>query len=375
MKCRQCGKKIEKDNRICPHCGYVHDLEASEIPSELTHLSLRQIRKRINRQVKLKNNRWVIAIIAIFIVLGSISFAYFRSKKQITQIPNFHDDLIERKSSNALGNSVPNIVNGGLLLQYGNDMYASDKNGVTKISLSLNKKEIVSNQHASYINSSQEGIYWINTLDNIVNFYDINSSTITPLNIQATQLVSVGNYLYYLETSNTRAIYQYNKTTSEIKKMTQSDCVQFKINGDWLYFTTDNAFYQTPVLGGEIMKIADQSYNHFVVDNQRIYYIDKVTGYIWSIKKDGSDKTLIVDSQCRCFLLSDQYLYYSIDEGGLFKLNKETGEISIITKDNANQLHIAGTWIYYLTDSNEGRFVSIDENSETITPVDIISNN
>ena len=75
MKCRQCGKKIEKDNRICPHCGYVHDLEASEIPSELTHLSLRQIRKRINRQVKLKNNRWVIAIIAIFIVLGSISFA------------------------------------------------------------------------------------------------------------------------------------------------------------------------------------------------------------------------------------------------------------------------------------------------------------
>ena len=56
MKCRQCGKKIEKDNRICPHCGYVHDLEASEIPSELTHLSIRQIRKRINRQFHFKKN-------------------------------------------------------------------------------------------------------------------------------------------------------------------------------------------------------------------------------------------------------------------------------------------------------------------------------
>ena len=373
MKCRQCGKKIEKDNRICPHCGYVHDLEASEIPSELTHLSIRQIRKRINRQFHFKKNSIFLLIGVLILVLGSLSVAYFTNKKEVTQIPNFHDDLIEHKSSNALGNSNTNITNGALLLQYGNDMYISDKNGITKISLSLNMKELITDQPAIYLNSSEEGIYWINKSDNMIHFYDINTSSVNKLNISAVQMVGVGNYLYYLETSDTRAIYQLNKSTLETKKMTQSECVQFEIFGDWIYFTTDNAFYQTPVLGGEIMKIADSSYNHFIVDNQRIFFLDKATGYIWSIKKDGSEKTLVVDSSCNCFLINDHYLFYAKEEGGLYKLNKETGEISVITKDQANALHIAGTWIYYLTNNNEGRFVSIDENSELITPVDIIT--
>lgn len=372
MKCRQCGKEFDQENRICPHCGFIHDLEHSDIPSELNHLSLRQIKKHLSRQHHFKKFKYVWLGLVLILVLSSFTVLYFQRNKTVTQIPNFHDDLIENKSSNATGNSFANLVNGGLLLQYGNDMYACDQKGITKISLSLDKKEVISNVPASYLNSSENGFYFISTTDNIICFYDVTNSTTTKLNIQASQLVSVGNFLYYLETSNNRSIYQLNKTTLESKKMTQSECVQFIINGDWLYFTTDSTLYQMPVLGGEIMKLSDQSYYHFTVDNQKVFYIDQVTGYIWSIKKDGTEKTLVVDGECNCFLSNDQYLFYSKTEGGIYKLNKETGEVSIITQDKANRLHIAGTWIYYLTATNEGRFVSIDENSETITPVDVI---
>lgn len=377
MKCRQCGKELEKKNKTCPHCGYVNSVEnllkKVEIPKELHHLSTKQLQNHLNRQRFFSKTWYIILGVVVVVSLAVFSIHYFKNTKQASLVPNFHDDLIENTSSNAMGNSVANIVNGGLLLQYGNDIYASDSSGLSKISLTLDKKETILSDSVCYLNMDEDGLYYINNKDSMIYHYDLNTKSITSLNIQASQLMSVGNYLYYLENNSNRAIYQVNKDTLETKKMTQSTCVQFKIIGDWLYYTTDSAIYQMPVLGGEIMKLADEPYSHFVVDNQTIYYIDKVTGYIWQVKKDGSNKSVVVQNKCTCFLLTERYLYYAKEEGGLIKLNRENGEVSLITKEKANRLHMAGTWLYYLTTTGEGRFVSIDENSEMVTPVDVIT--
>lgn len=378
MKCRQCGQELDKNSRKCPHCGYVNSLDnllkKVQIPKELRHLSRNDLEKHLNRQRYLSKGRYLIIAVVVVFVVGSFSFSYFRKIKKTAPIPNFHDDLIESTSSNAIGNSVGNLVNGGLLVQYGNDLYASDCNGISKISMTLDKKEVLLNQQVSYLNADQDGLYFINNSDNnTICFYDLAANTLTKLNFQATQLTSVGKYLYYLESNNTRAIYQVNKETLESKKMTQSECVQFKIIGDWLYYTTDSALYQMPVLGGEIMKVSDQLYNHFIVDGQTIYYIDKTTGYIESVKKNGEEKKVVVDVACNCFFLTEHYIFYTKEDGGLFKQNRETGELYTITEDQANRLHVAGTWVYYLLSDGTGRFVSVDENSEMITPVDIIS--
>lgn len=375
MKCRQCGNELEKKNKKCPHCEYVNSLESRLIPKELKHLSKSQLQKHLNRQNRISQHRHYIIIAIVLIVIASCTIHFVTNTKQAGTIPNFHDDLIENKTSNATGNSVPNIVNGGLLLQYGTDVYTSDKEGISKISLTLNNKELISKDYATYLNMSDNGFYYINKADNVISFYDINEKTTTRLNIQATQLESVGNYLYYLEATNTRAIYQLNKDTLESKKMTQSECTQFKIAGDWLYFSTDTSFYQMPILGGEIMKLSDEPYRHFTIDKQNIYYLDTTTNFIQTVKKDGSEKNVVVDREASCFLLTDHYLFYAKKDGGLVKVIRETGESSLITQEKTNQLHIAGTWIYYLTDHEDGRFVSIDENSETITPVDVINTN
>lgn len=378
MKCRQCGKELEKKNKKCPHCGYVNSVEnllrKADIPSELDYLTTTQIKNRMRWLNLLSRGRYIILMVIVVVVVGISSIHYFQSRRQVSQVPNFHDDLIENKSSNASGNSVANLVNGGLLLQYGNDLYASDNNGLSKISLTLDKKEVVLTQDATYLNATDKGFYYIDTSDkNTVYLYNVQTKENTKLNIQATQLMVVGDYLYYLEDSSNRAIHQMHKETLQSKKMTQSQCVQFKIIGDWLYFATDSALYQMPVLGGEIMQISDTPYNHFVVDNDYIYYLDTTTGYIWKVKKDNSGKSVVVEEKCSCFLITEHYLYYSLETGGLMKMSRATREVSTLTKDITNRLHVAGTWIYYLTDNGEGRFVSIDENSEIITPVDVIS--
>jgi len=380
MKCRQCGQELNKNSRKCPHCGYVNSFEnlikKVKIPNELGHLSNNQIEKHLKRQRYLSKGRYLFFLMILVLVIGSFSISYFKKIRKETPIPNFHDDLIENTSSNAIGNSVGNLVNGGYLVQYGNDLYAADSHGISKISLTLEKKEVVLDVQASYLNADQTGLYFINHSDNNkVCFYDLSTNTLTKLKFQATQLTSVGNYLYYLESGNTRAIYQVNKVTLESKKMTQSECVQFKIIGDWLYYTTDTALYQMPVLGGEIMQVSDQIYNHFVVDGQTIYYIDKTTNYVSSVNKDGTERKNIVSVPTSCFLLTEHYIFYAKQDGELMKQNRETGEIYTLTEDKANRLHVAGTWIYYLLSDGTGRFVSVDENSEMITPVNIISEN
>ena len=64
MKCRQCGKEFDQENKICPHCGFVHDLDHSDIPSELNHLSLRQIKKHLSRQHYLKKFKYLSLLLA-----------------------------------------------------------------------------------------------------------------------------------------------------------------------------------------------------------------------------------------------------------------------------------------------------------------------
>ncbi len=377
MKCRQCGTELEKNNKTCPHCGYVHSLDhilkEIKIPNELKHLSTKQIKLHLDRQQFISKRRYILIGIVVFLIGFINLFFYFRNPNTNRTVTNFHDDLIEITSTNAAGNSVANIVNGGRLIQYGNDIYVTDDTGVYKINITLNKAERLLNTKASYLNFTDHGFYYIDKKDsNLVCLYDFNSKSVSKLNIHATQIVSVGNYLYYLEDNMNRAIYQYDKTTTSSKKMTQSACVQFKIIGDWLYFTTDDGFFQMPILGGEIMKLSSDPLNHFMVEDQTIFYIDKITNYIQTIKKDGSQKTTLIKSESDCFLLYDQYMFYTLIDGGLMKLDRETGIVTQITSETANNLHIAGTWIYYLNENNEGRFVSIDENNEMITPISVI---
>lgn len=374
MKCINCGHELAEGQHICPVCGQDHTLEKllkeADIPQELDHLSLRQIGKHIRRLRFLMQKKFIVLLGIVVISVGIFfSSHWIYQKRHPNPIHNFHDDLVEAVSTNAVGNSNANIVNGGTLVLYGNQLYAASEGKLYCISLALDEKRITQIQFAKSMNIVQDTMYYINSEDNTVMVVDILKKNVVPTKIQALQLMAVGNYLYYLESGSHRAIYQVKNDFSESRALTQSDCLMFCVVDDWLYYSTKDAIYRVPVMGGEVTKLVEGYYSDFVVHNQMIYYQDAI-GKVYRMKTDGSNEALLVDTPVTCFMVTDRYLFYASADAGIFRQSLETDELNQLSTDKAVGLQIAGSWIYYrISGSDEGYFVSVDSKSEGKTPI------
>lgn len=379
MKCIHCGQELPADSYICPNCGKDNNLEEllkeAKIPSELDHLSYHQIVSRIKR-IHLIKKKYLVAFVAVLFLF--VAYIFIREKKSYLDLSkniyNFHDDLVEKSSMNAAGNSNSNLANGGQLVMYGHQMYVSSDGKLYCINLSLNQKSVVANQTCQYLNIVQDTLFYIDpNQDNAIVVMNLLTNTSTTTKVKAKSLMVVGDYLYYLEAGSHGAIYQMKTDFTSQKVLTQRGCKMFNIVSDWLYYTTDDGLYRVPVLGGEVAKVEEGQYNHFVISDQIFYYLN-ASNQICKTSFDGHGPGKIVEDSVSDFVVTNRYLYYAKKDAGVFKQSLETGEIVQLSTERAHALQIAGSWIYYqLVDSDEGRFVTIDENSETVTPVFTIS--
>lgn len=376
MKCRKCGAPLEQNNRICPQCGYDNTLENllknADIPKELKHLSVGQIGKHMRLLHFLSKRKYVVLISMLAILLVFLGVQVAQRHHRTEAVHNFHDDLIDTISTNAYGNDACNLTNEGLLVIYGNDAYVSSQDQLYRVSLALDQKSLLLSDTVSYLNVTQDQLYYLSQeQDQSIMTYNLKNHAVTKSNIRALSLMVVGDYVYYLEEGSHRAVYQTKKDFSERKKLTQSECLMFTISGDWLYYSTDQGIYRVPLMGGEVAKIAEGYYPKFVVLNQMIYYLDPVNSDIMRMKIDGSQVIKLVDDPVSSFTLTERYLVYARKDGGIYKQRLDNGQLSQLSTDRAKSLQTSGVWIYYqLSDgSKEGRFVTIDENSDVITPV------
>ena len=135
MKCSKCQKNLPKDVYVCPYCGHENQpknkrLSNEDIPSELAHLSIAQLQKRIKKLNMLDHYKMVIlgAIVVLVVIFVILGISRPRWKNQT--VNNFHDDITEISNVNAAGNAAFNITNGGNIVLAGESIYMTDKDGL-----------------------------------------------------------------------------------------------------------------------------------------------------------------------------------------------------------------------------------------------------
>lgn len=373
MKCLKCGKRLPKNKTTCPKCGYEHTLEQrltdQDIPKELSHLSRHKISRQIVRMRQLHHKKYHLLIgCVLFILLAWGLFLWFQHRDEIGDVHNFHDDLVEMSSSNAAGNTIYNWANGASAVTYGNHIYVAGKDSLYQIPLTLEKRTDVFQADVSGLNLVSDKLYYINhDEENQIQILDILKNEMTSTDYQAKDLAVIGSYIYYMD-QNSQAIYQAKTDFSENRVLTQSGVLAFSIVGDWLYYSTQEGIYRIPLLGGEVMKLVSGEYRNFQMDDRLIYYLDR-SGYINQMKMDGTETKRVVADRMTSFIIHEHYLFYAKKTGGIFKMDLDNGTITQLSVDRAFGLQLAGSWIYYQMDEEEGSFVSIDEKSHQAIPL------
>lgn len=377
MKCSNCGNQLPKGLQRCPYCGHDVVLEEKikkvELPHELYHLSIRKLVKKVNTwQLVTRHKKWFIAIgLMILLVFGHSLF--FSKKKIYQESPhNYHDDLIDSTTMNALGNLTSNNVNDGIAVVDEDEVIVASENHVYQIPLALSSKSmLLKNEMASDLNVGANKLYFISgKYDRTIACSD-KKNNVSYSEIKAKQLVLVGNYLYYLADDQHRVICRMDTNFDNQKELTQGNCLNFNVVNDWLYYATDTALYRVPLAGGEVEKIIDGYYSYFMIVDRIIYYRDSISGKIYRMNIDGTNSFVVCEENVSCFLATERYLFFAKTSGGIFKQRLATGEVTQLTIDQATQIQLVGSWLYYQINdqSNEGRFVSVDEKSTTETPV------
>lgn len=126
-----------------------------------------------------------------------------------------------------------------------------------------------------------------------------------------------GDWIYY---STYTAFYKMKTDGSQNQKIYDDDVWGINVCGDWLYFTAGGDDYFRMKTDGTQRKMILKNVRNFAVVNQKIYYTDVETGYLYRIDENGANKTLIIAEDCDYRL--------AITENGIY-----WGDLDLYTAD------------------------------------------
>lgn len=385
MKCSKCGKKLPKDVYVCPECGHenqpkIKRLANVDIPSELAHLSIPQLQKRMQKLNTLVRYRMVILGVIVFLAVLLVVLSIARPRGGNETVNNFHDDITEISNVNAAGNVAFNITNGGNIVLAGENIYMTDKDGlVYKGDLGLTQKELLLPNHVSYLNIHEDELWFIDQdHGNVISKFDISSKTTQTSNFKASQLYVIGNYAYYINEEDFNAVYYVDLSLRQSpSKLTTSNVESFTVSGDWVYYTLSDGIYRIPIRGGEQQKLSSEKAKKLYVYNGTIFYIDATSEQLTALQliNGREEYTTIVESKIESFVIANNYVYYidASENNVLYKLSLSTMESWALNAGHSSHLQMVSSWLYYFdTEAEQFYFISIDENASNTISVDDI---
>ena len=380
MKCSKCQKNLPKDVYVCPYCGHENQpknkrLSIEDIPSELAHLSIAQLQKRIKKLNMLDHYKMVIlgAIVVLVVIFVILGISRPRWKNQT--VNNFHDDITEISNVNAAGNAAFNITNGGNIVLAGESIYMTDKDGlVYKGDLGLTEKELLLSSHVTSLNIHEDELWFVDQdHDNALSKYNLSSGMTQTSTYKGRQLYVIGNYAYYINEDDFDAVYYVGLSLRQpATKLTASNVRDFTISGDWVYYTLSDGIYRIPILGGEQQKLSSQQAEKLYVYNGTVYYIDAVNHQLVSLRMiNGQEEyTTLVETQVESFVVANDYVYYidMAQNNALYKLSLSTKESTALNAGSSSHLQLVSSWLYYYdSGADQFCFTTIDENALNTT--------
>lgn len=228
-----------------------------------------------------------------------------------------------------IGNTAPNIQNGGLAVQQGEWIYyqnSSDTKSLYKIKADGTEKIKLNSDDSKYINI-------------------------------------VGNWLYYANGNDNNAIYKIKTDGTGRGKIDNEFAVEVSVRGDWIYYVaSDYGIYKIKTDGTSKTKISKQLFASVYVEGDWIYsHTASTPGSFYKLKVDGTDETRMAISAGIINVIGD-WIYFTNanDNLRLYKMRTDgTGEAKLSDDVYVGTINVKGDWIYYTSQANNSAICKI----------------
>lgn len=190
---------------------------------------------------------------------------------------------------------------------------------------------------------------------------------------------------YQLNSTNLGGVYRVNKDRTESHQLSSLDASYINIDDECIYFIEgqDSSYVVKMKKDGTDREIIlnDKAYNLMLVGDYLYYTLDYPENNLWRMNKDGNNQKLIGLKDVYHLQYSDGYIYYlespyekrHTDNLAVYRVNENTFEREKIVEYEFNPKHssfmyvVDGNWIYYIKNGDLFRCNLVDENIQQLT--------
>ncbi|MHC1735479.1 MAG: DUF5050 domain-containing protein [Erysipelotrichaceae bacterium] len=203
------------------------------------------------------------------------------------------------------------------------------------------------------------------TLENImqVRLIDPETESILGSGVSDPSLVRVGEWIIYRDGSEAnKGIYKVKTDASGKTRLIDVYAHNLTVVGDWVYFINDSLngyLCRMKLDGSEKGVVLDVTVNDFVMKEGWIYYTDLNEIKIMKVKSDGTQRSVIDDSDSFGEIqLHSDFIYYQkigFEAGnfGIYRTSLEGSDKLMYLDESINSYVVDTQWIYYTTKKGE----------------------
>jgi len=201
-------------------------------------------------------------------------------------------------------------------------------------------------------------------------------------------VVSDGQYIYYLNSSDGYKLYKHKLDGSSKSKVSDSICSSLNIVGDWIYYSVsmgDTGIYKMKKDGSGKTRIVNSQIMGIAVVNDWIYYLEREASEseinnLYKIKTDGTSKTKInfgTGNSLVCIDLQDVVviedwvylpLYNKVEHNSqLCRVKTDGSTVQKVLSSSPRFFSIEDGWIYYADEAyRKLKKTKVDGSSEVV---------
>jgi hypothetical protein len=286
------------------------------------------------------------------------------------------DDDEQAFGEESRGNTVGNIMNGGIATQSDGWVYYVDNSSGGEI----HKMRTDGTEHVKIGGNAYGGlnvvdgwVYYINNDDKHIYKMKADGTEREELNDEANGMYIdvVDGWIYctqsgWGEPEDSDGIYKMRVDGTEYTQLSDHVFISnnggFNVVGGWIYYTNDDdIIHKIRTDGTGHKKLIDENSGKFNVVDGWIYYINNADGdTIYKMRTDGSERAKLNDDWSQTLNVVDGWVYY--DASAIYKMKTDGMERTMLCDYSVNTgfgLNIVDGWIYYMDAESQGQTCSV----------------
>lgn len=228
------------------------------------------------------NGLRILTNFAVSNINATDNWIYFCNESDEKRIYKCRTDGSELSTVSGVSASSPHVS--GQWIYFSN---LNDDRKLYRVSIDGNQLEKICNDSVADINAYPETVYYKNTSDNSSIYHICTDGTDHGriINKTCSHVNAYGMYLFYINLSD-NTIYRSSFDGIYIQSLGRK-AVCINVLEDYVYFSDSAAIYRMDFNGENCKKLADASTEKISVIGSTVYYIEKESGNLYVLYKNG----------------------------------------------------------------------------------------